>query len=110
MSEPTTAPAWRELHRNLAPVVVLPLLLTVTTGLGYRLLRDWGGVDRDGAHGLMALHEGEWLRAWVGPIGETLYVVLNGLGLLWMLASGAGMAWQRLRRGWLSRPQEEGDR
>jgi hypothetical protein len=27
-----------------------------------------------------------------------------------MLASGAGMAWQRLRRGWHSRPQEEGDR
>lgn len=90
----------RQWHAALAPFVLLPLLLTVSTGMGYRLLRDWGGVDRDGAHGLMALHEGEWLRAWVGPIGETLYVLLNGLGLLWMLASGAGMALDRLRRQW----------
>jgi hypothetical protein len=98
MSEPTTAPAWRELHRNLAPVVVLPLLLTVTTGLGYRLLRDWGGMDRDRAHLLMVLHEGEWLQHWLGRGGETVYVLLNGLGLLWMLGSGCGLLWQRLRR------------
>ena len=91
----------RHWHAALAPVVLLPLLLTVSTGVGYRLLRDWGGVDRDGAHGLMALHEGEWLRAWFGPTGETLYVLLNGLGLLWMLASGAGLLVQRLR---LARP------
>jgi len=82
----------------MAPFVLLPLLLTVATGVGYRLLRDWGGLDRDGAHGLMALHEGEWLRAWFGPTGETLYVLLNGLGLLWMLASGAGLLVQRWRR------------
>jgi uncharacterized iron-regulated membrane protein len=98
MSEPTTAPAWRELHRNLAPVVVLPLLLTVTTGLGYRLLRDWGGMDRDRAHLLMVLHEGEWLQHWFGRGGETVYVLFNGLGLLWMLGSGCGLLWQRLRR------------
>jgi len=46
----------------------------------------------------MALHEGEWLRAWFGPTGETLYVLLNGLGLLWMVASGAGLLVQRWRR------------
>ena len=98
MSEHWTAPSWRELHRSLAPVVVLPLLLTVTTGLGYRLLRDWGGVGRDQAHLLMVLHEGEWLQHWLGHGGETLYVLLNGLGLLWMLATGCGLLWQRLRR------------
>jgi len=88
----------RQWHGAMAPFVLLPLLLTVATGVGYRLLRDWGGLDRDGAHGLMALHEGEWLRAWFGPTGETLYVLLNGLGLLWMLASGAGLLVQRWRR------------
>ena len=88
----------RQWHAALAPFVLLPLLVTVSTGMGYRLLRDWGGVDRDGAHGLMALHEGEWLRHWFGPSGETLYVLANGLGLLWMLGTGGAMLWQRWHR------------
>jgi hypothetical protein len=88
----------RRWHGALAPFVLLPLLLTVATGLGYRLLRDWGGVGREQAHILMTLHEGEWLRGWFGPAGETLYVLLNGLGLLSMLASGAIMLSQRWRR------------
>jgi hypothetical protein len=46
----------------------------------------------------MVLHEGEWLRRWLGPTGETLYVLCNGLGLLWMQATGASLAWLRLRR------------
>ncbi|MEB3349098.1 MAG: peptidase [Cyanobacteriota bacterium] len=84
----------RRLHAGLAPLVLVPLLITVASGMGYRLLRDWGGLDRDRLHWLMVLHEGEWL----GSVGETWYVALNGLGLLWMLVSGAVMAWQRLRR------------
>jgi thiol-disulfide isomerase/thioredoxin len=90
----------RRAHGGLAPLVALPLAITVLSGTGYRLLRDWGGLDRDQAHWLMALHEGEWLRPWFGAHGETLYVALNGAGLLWMLASGAGMALDRLRRQW----------
>jgi len=89
----------RRLHAGLAPLVLLPLLLTVSTGVGYRLLRDWGGLGRDQAHLLMVLHEGEWLTTWFGPNGETVYVLLNGLGLLWMLISGGAMALQRLVRG-----------
>jgi len=88
----------RRAHAALAPWVLAPLLLTVSTGLSYRLLRDWGGLGRDPAHGLMVLHEGEWLRHWLGPSGETLYVLANGLGLLWMLATGGAMLWQRWRR------------
>lgn len=88
----------RRAHANLAPFVLLPLSLTVISGMGYRLVRDWGGLGRDQAHILMVLHEGEWLQRWLGPQGETLYVLLNGLGLMWMLASGAAMALDRLRR------------
>ena len=88
----------RRLHADLAPFVLLPLLLTVGSGLAYRLLRDWGGLGRDQAHLLMVLHEGEWLRRWFGPTGETLYVLINGLGLVWMLVTGAAMVWQRLQR------------
>ncbi len=87
----------RRWHGALAPFVLLPLLLTVASGLGYRLLRDWGGLERDRVHLLMTLHEGEWLKTWFGPPGETLYVLLNGLGLLWMIGSGAAMLWQRWR-------------
>ena len=89
----------RQAHATLAPLVMLPLLITVVTGLGYRLLRDWGGLGRDRAHLLMVLHEGEWLTRWFGSNGETLYVLLNGLGLLWMLASGGALLVQRWRRG-----------
>lgn len=88
----------RRAHATVAPLVLLPLLLTVCTGTSYRLLRDWGGLGRDQAHWLMVLHEGEWLRQWFGPNGETVYVLLNGLGLLWMLATGASMALDQLQR------------
>ena len=82
----------RRWHGRLAPLVLAPLLLTVITGMGYRLLRDWGGLSRDQAHLLMQLHEGEWL----GDQGKTIYVLLNGLGLLWMLSTGALMLVQKL--------------
>lgn len=87
-------PTLRRWHGALAPVVLAPLLVTVTSGMAYRLLKDWGGLSRDQVHWLMVLHEGEWL----GPTAEPIYVALNGLGLLWMLVSGALMLSQR----WLS--------
>lgn len=85
---------FRQLHGLIAPVVLTPLLLTVVTGMGYRLLRDWGGLGRDQVHLLMVVHEGEWL----GSPFKSVYVLLNGLGLLWMLATGAGMLLQKWRR------------
>jgi hypothetical protein len=88
----------RQAHATLAPLVLAPLMITVSSGMAYRLLRDWGGWGRDRAHGLMVLHEGEWLKPWLGPGAETLYVLINGLGLLWMLGSGGWLAWERWRR------------
>lgn len=88
----------RRAHATVAPFVLAPLLISATTGTGYRLLRDWGGLDRKAAHWLMVLHEGEWLRPLFGSNGETVVVLLNGLGLVWMLATGASLLLQRLRR------------
>ena len=84
----------RELHRAIAPLVLLPLLVTVSTGVGYRLARDWFGAERDQVHWLMTLHEGEWLGSSLEPV----VVLLNALGLLWMLITGAGMLIERWRR------------
>ena len=84
----------RRLHAAAAPVVLAPLLITVLSGVSYRLLKDWGGLGRDQVHWLMVVHEGEWL----GARAEPIYVLLNGLGLLWMLASGALMLSQRWRQ------------
>lgn len=94
------AARFRKAHARLAPLVLTPLLITVISGTSYRILRDWGGLSRDQAHILMVLHEGEWLKRWLGPDGETWYVLLNGLGLLWMLSTGLVMALQPWWRVW----------
>jgi len=84
----------RQWHRWLAPFVLLPLLLTLSSGMAYRLARDWGGVSRDQVHWLMALHEGEWLGADLEPF----VVMLNPLGPLWMLVTGATLLIQSWKR------------
>ncbi|MBE9118748.1 PepSY domain-containing protein [Lusitaniella coriacea LEGE 07157] len=81
---------FRKLHRTIAPIVLLPLLVTVFTGVTYRLGKSWFGLSRDRVHFLMTIHEGEYL----GDTLEPLYVLLNGLGLLWMLITGGMMLWQ----------------
>ena len=81
----------RIFHTQVAPVVVIPLFVTVLSGVAYRLARDWFGFHRDEVHWLMSIHEGEWL----GPSLEPFVVLLNASGLLWMLISGLGMVIQR---------------
>lgn len=84
----------RELHRSVAPFVLAPLLVTVFSGVSYRLARDWFGASREQVHWIMAVHEGEWL----GPTLEPVVVLLNAIGLLWMLITGAVLLIQRWRR------------
>lgn len=89
----------RRWHRWIAPFVVLPLFTSVITGLTYRVARDWGGLSRDQTHWLMSLHEGEWL----GPELEPVVVLLNGLGVIWMLITGGAMLLQNWRAAWKKR-------
>ena len=93
----------RRLHGAVAPFVLAPLVITVCSGMAYRLLKDWAGLGRDQLHVLMVLHEGEWL----GTHLEPFYVLLNGLGLLWMLISGGTLVLQRWRQ--CHRPGRPGD-
>ena len=84
----------RELHQRIAPFVLLPLFVTVCSGVGYRLARDWFGASREQVHWLMTLHEGEWL----GPTLEPIVVLMNAVGLLWMLITGLALLVERWRR------------
>ncbi|MGF1521933.1 MAG: PepSY domain-containing protein [Leptolyngbyaceae cyanobacterium] len=88
----------------MAPLVFLPLFVTVSTGVAYRLGKSWLGLTRDQVHFLMVIHEGEYL----GHTLEPIYVLLNGLGLLWMLITGGGMVYSNLTRSlwWRSRVNE----
>jgi hypothetical protein len=72
-----------KLHRSIAPVVVLPLLLTAITGVIYQIT-DLSGHE---ARWLLGLHKGNF-----GALKlEAIYPFLNGLGLLAMLATGTAM-------------------
>ena len=84
----------RKWHSTLAPIVMLPLMMTVSTGVIYRLSKDWFGLSRDQVHFLMSIHEGEYL----GHTLEPFYVLLNGLGVVWMLVTGGVMVFQNLKR------------
>jgi len=77
----------RQFHKSLAPWVFLPLFISALTGTFYRICKDLLGYSRDEVHWLMSLHEGEWL----GDNGELVYVILNSLGLIWMLITGFQM-------------------
>uniref|UniRef100_UPI0025B28CC7 peptidase n=1 Tax=Trichocoleus desertorum TaxID=1481672 RepID=UPI0025B28CC7 len=74
----------RQYHRKIALVLALPLLLTVLTGMAYTILVEWlqqGAI----APTILSLHNGEILG--LGGI----YPILNGLGLLGLLATGLPM-------------------
>ena len=77
----------RRLHRLAAWVVLVPLIATASTGLGYHFGEAWLGLDAKTLKLLMNIHQGSWL----GPTYRPFYVLLVGLGLLWLVVSGLGM-------------------
>ena len=76
------------------PFVLAPLLVTVFSDVSYRLARAWFGASREQIHWLMVVHEGEWL----GSTLEPMVVLLNAIGLLWMLITGMVLLIERWRR------------
>ncbi|WP_204139269.1 PepSY domain-containing protein [Halomicronema sp. CCY15110] len=78
----------RQLHRWLAPIMMMPLLLTLTTGMLFQTAISLGkGSD---FVWLLALHRGKF-----GSINlELVYPFFNGLGLLALVVTGIFMWWQ----------------
>lgn len=81
----------RRLHRLMAPIMILPILLTLVTGSIYQIV-DLGGKGSDF----------DWLLDWhKGHFGvlnlEKIYPFLNALGLLTLAITGIVM-WLQVRR------------
>ena len=80
----------RQLHRALVPFVAFPLLLTLTTGMGFQFAVA-GGRANDFLW-LLELHRGKF-----GSINlELIYPILNALGLLTLVVTGL-MMWLQTR-------------
>ena len=81
----------RQLHRSIAPIMIVPVLLTLITGSIYQIV-DLGGKGKDF----------DWLLDWhKGHFGslnlEVIYPFLNALGLLTLAITGISM-WLQMRR------------
>ena len=74
----------RKFHRLVAPWLALPLLVTLATGVAYRLGRAWFGMGKGTGGTLLGIHTGGWL----GDTGSVLYVIVVGIGLLALTATG----------------------
>ncbi|QLE49193.1 hypothetical protein FD724_14550 [Nostoc sp. C057] len=78
------------LHSTLAPIMLLPLLLTTITGTVYQIV-DLAG-KKDQFHWLLHWHKGDF-----GALNlEVIYPFLNALGLFILLFTGISM-WLQLR-------------
>jgi hypothetical protein len=80
----------RLLHRTLAPIMLLPLLLTTITGTVYQIV-DLAGKE-DAFKWLLHWHKGQF-----GALNlEVIYPFLNASGLFILLFTGISM-WRPLR-------------
>jgi hypothetical protein len=78
---------FRKLHRQIAPILFLPLFISAITGMAYRIGKSWFGLSPDVAEIFMNIHQGKYL----GDQLKSIYVLLNGLGLIGMLITGMSM-------------------
>jgi len=80
-------PLDRKMHRLVAPFILLPLVISASTGVAYRLSTTWLGFSGREVRFLLFLHQGSYL----GPALRPFYVLLLGAGLLMLLVTGAQM-------------------
>jgi hypothetical protein len=80
----------RTIHRTIAPIMMLPLLLTAITGVIYQIF-DLAGNDKP-VKWLLDWHKGDF-----GILNlEVIYPFLNAIGLIILLFTGISM-WVQMR-------------
>jgi len=84
----------RKLHRQIAPILFLPLMVSALTGIAFRLGRSWFQIPHEVSNTLLVIHQGEYLGKPLVPI----YVLLVGTGLLGLLTTGITMLIQSQHR------------
>jgi uncharacterized iron-regulated membrane protein len=81
----------RRLHSQVAPFMLLPILLTATTGVLFQFAELSGNADK--FQWLLDLHKGTFGRIHL----ESIYPFLNGLGLVMLAITGISM-WLQTKR------------
>ncbi|MGB6219513.1 PepSY domain-containing protein [Haloferula sp.] len=74
-------------HRLAAWALLIPLIATSVTGLGYHFGGHWFGWDESTLKLLMNIHQGSWL----GPVLRPFYILFVGGGLLMLIVTGVAM-------------------
>ena len=50
---------FRKVHRKIAPILFLPLMLSALTGIGYRLGKSWFGMSGEQGEIFFIIYQGE---------------------------------------------------
>ena len=85
MSQMTIKRTFRKYHRWIAPLLALPIFLTVITGMLITIVDEWDLKIGLKLQWLLEIHTGEFLHL------ERIYPILNGLGLLALLITGLSL-------------------
>ncbi|MEB3358532.1 MAG: peptidase [Synechococcales bacterium] len=78
--------SFRKYHRLLAPIMALPLALTILTGMLVTMNQEWPFSFGIPSSLLLKIHTGE-----IFGLGA-IYPVLNGIGLIGLLVTGLTMS------------------
>ncbi len=78
---------FRKYHRQIAPIIFVPLLLTALTGVIYRVAESWFGLEGDAVEFFLDIHQGSYLGKQLRPF----YILFLALGVIGTLVSGIVM-------------------
>lgn len=76
----------RKYHRIVAPIIALPLILTVLTGMLATIIREWSITPGLTSSLIISIHTGEIFHL------QAIYPILNGLGLIVLVVTGISMS------------------